>query len=589
MDPVTLAVVRGALEQIADEMDLHLIHAAISPIISETNDCAHGIFLPDTGETVAQGRFGLPVFLANMQFTVQNLIRHVGPRGGFRPGDVWILNDPYLSGTHLQDVVLVAPHFVEGELFALLASTGHWMDIGGSVPGGWAPAAQEIHAEGVIIPPVKLYDAGVLNEGLVSMFTGNVRLPRQIEGDLFAMANVFHVGRRGLDALVARYGRATLGACITEMNDRSEQQMRSYIQEIPDGTYYAEDFLDNDGILDQPIKVALSLTVSGTSLHFDFTGTDPAARGPLNLARSTTQSTCFIALKHIFAEVPVNGGAFRPTSFTIPEGCVVSAAYPSPVSGYLEPIGRVFDVVLGALAQAIPDRTPAPAFGTVGVVTAGGRHPDTGDYFVAVFPYPGGYGGHSRGDGLVNGTPPVSMANFMSIEASEHRYPLEFDEFALREDSGGAGRFRGGCGTRYKFRALSDFVVSVLGDRMDHRPFGIAGGQAAAPSEVTFGIGGREMKPPMRSKAEKLVLHRGDWIHAASPGGGGFGDPRERALDAVQEDLDLGYVTPATAEAAYGVVLRETADASGATRHVVDVAASEARRKERTPDLVKAG
>ena len=180
MDPVTLAVVRGALEQIADEMDLHLIHAAMSPIISETNDCAHGIFLPDTGETVAQGRFGLPVFLANMQFTVQNLITHVAGEGGFKPGDVWVLNDPYLSGTHLQDVVLVAPHFVDGQLFALLASTGHWMDIGGSVPGGWAPAAQDIHTEGLVIPPVKLYDGGTLNRALVSMFTGNVRLPTEI-------------------------------------------------------------------------------------------------------------------------------------------------------------------------------------------------------------------------------------------------------------------------------------------------------------------------------------------------------------------------------------------------------------------------
>jgi len=578
MDPVTLAVVRGALEQIADEMDLHLIHAAISPIISETNDCANGIFSAETGETIAQGRFGLPVFLANMQFTVQNLISHVRDKGGFKAGDVWILNDPYLCGTHLQDVVLVAPHFVDGTLFALLASTGHWMDIGGSVPGGWAPAALDIHTEGIIIPPVKLYDGGDLNEALVSMFTGNVRLPAQIEGDLFAMANVFHVGRRGLGALIDRYGKETLADCIVEMNDRSERQMRSYIAEIPDGVYYAEDFLDNDGIVDAPIKVALELTVDGDSLHFDFTGSDPAARGPLNLARSTTQSTCFIALKHIFSEVPVNGGTFRPMSFDITEGSVVAAAYPSPVSGYLEPIGRVFDTVIGALAQAIPDRTPAPAFGTVGVVTAGGKNPETGDYFVAVFPYPGGYGGHSHGDGLVNGTPPVSMANFMSIEASEHRYPLEFDEFALREDSGGAGKFRGGCGTQYRFRALSEFVISVLGDRQDHRPFGIAGGGPAAPSIVRLGLGGEEIRPPMRSKLEKQKLMPGDWIFAASPGGGGFGNPMERALDAVQEDLDLGYISRETAETVYGAVVREE-QAGGRKRLIVDTVESDKLRR----------
>lgn len=578
MDPVTLAVVRGALEQIADEMDLHLIHAAISPIISETNDCAHGIFDAETGETIAQGRFGLPVFLANMQFTVQNLIAHAKNHGGFKQGDTWILNDPYRCGTHLQDVVLIAPHFVDGELFALLASTGHWMDIGGSVPGGWAPSAQDIHTEGMMIPPVKLYDEGKLNTGLVAMFTTNVRLPTQIEGDLFAMANVFTVGRRGLDLLVKRYGREALSACVREMIERSERQMRSYIEEIPDGTYCYEDSLDNDGIEDRPIKVKLALTVDGSSMHFDFTGSDPAAKGPLNLARSTTQSTCFIALKHIFADVPVNGGAFRPTTFTIPDGSVISAAYPSPVSGYLEPIGRVFDVVIGALAQAIPDRTPAPAFGTVGVVTVGGRQPDTGNYFVAVFPYPGGYGGHSRGDGLVNGTPPVSMANFMSIEMSEHRYPLHFDEFALREDSGGAGKFRGGCGTQYKFRARSECVVSALGDRMDNLPFGIAGGHDAAPSRIKLEVGGQEVKPPMRSKFEKQRMMEGDSLFAASPGGGGFGNPLERDPAAVERDLNLGYISPETARSSYGVVFKETTLKSGRKRYSIDKAATENNR-----------
>lgn len=578
MDPVTLAVVRGALDQIADEMDLHLIHAAISPIISETNDCANGIFMADTGETVAQGRFGLPVFLANMQFTVQNLIRHVEGAGGWQEGDVWILNDPYLCGTHLQDVVIVAPHFVDGKPFCLIASTGHWMDIGGSVPGGWAPAAQDVHTEGVLIPPLKIYEGGTLNRAVVSMITRNVRLPTQIEGDLFAMLNVFNIGRRGLDALIGRYGSQTLSECIADMIDRSERQMRSYIEEIPDGTYVCEDFLDNDGIVDEPIKFRLALTVEGSSLHFDFTGSDPAARGPINLAASTTMSTCFVVLKHIFADVPVNGGAFRPTRFTIPEGTIVAAAYPSPVSGYLEPIGRVFDVVTGALAQAIPERVPAPAFGTVGVVTVGGRQPDTGNYFVSVFPYPGGYGGHSTGDGLVNGTPPISMANFMSIEMSEHRYPVRFHSFAMREDSGGAGKFRGGCGTDFEFEVLSPCVVSTLGDRVDHVPFGIAGGGEAKPNVVKFGVQGREITPPMRSKIEKQPMLKGDWLSASSPGGGGYGDPLTRDPAAVERDLNLGYVSRRTAEEVYGCVVREVPRRGGRVRYAVDADATDAHR-----------
>ena len=203
MDAVTLAVVRGALEQIADELDLHLIRAALSPIISETNDCAHGIFDAVTGETIAQGSYGLPMFIANMQLTVQKMIPVAGE---FKPGDLWMLNDPYLSGTHLNDVVLVSPYFVDGKLFALLANTGHWMDMGGSTPGGWAPTAQEIHQEGLVIPPIKLYDAGVRNDAVVNLITANVRMPQQALGDLEAMINVFNVSRRRLDELVRRYG-----------------------------------------------------------------------------------------------------------------------------------------------------------------------------------------------------------------------------------------------------------------------------------------------------------------------------------------------------------------------------------------------
>ena len=228
------------------------------------------------------------------------------------------------------------------------------------------------------------------------------------------------------------------------------------------------------------------------------------------------------------------------------------------MSGYLEVIGRVFDVILGALAQAIPDRTPAPAFGTIGVVTVGGRHPADGKYFVAVFPYPGGYGAHAGGDGLVNGTPPVSMANFMSIEMSEHRYPLRFDYYGIRENSGGAGTYRGGCGSRYRFRVLSDCVISALGDRVDHPTFGIGGGGDAARNRVSISVGGEEIIPAMRSKFEKQQVQSGDWLSAASPGGGGFGRPRERDIDAVERDLNLGYITREAAETVYGVTVAGT-------------------------------
>ena len=441
IDPITLAVTRGALHQIADEMDLHLIHAAISPIISETHDCAHGVFDARTGETIAQGGFGLPMFLANMQYTVQNLLEYVKEEGGFQPGDIWIVNDPYLSGSHLQDVTMVAPHFVGGELFALLANTGHWMDIGGSTPGGWAPQAREIHQEGIVIPPLRLFEGGKRNEALVKMFLANVRLPDQIGGDIAAMTQVSHVGRRGLDDLIARYGATTVLECIDEMISRAEQQIRAHIEQIPDGTYHCTDYFDNDGIVDKPLVVKLALTVDGSDLHFDFTGTAPAAVGPLNMAETTTRSLSFVALKHLFPDVPVNGGTFRPTQFTVPKGCILAAQYPSPVCGYTDVINRIIDVVFGALSQAVPDITPAAPFGTTGVTTVSGRRED-GRYYVAVFPYPGGYGGSQESDGLINGTLPSSLAGFMSVEMSEHRYPLRFQHLSIREDSSGAGTHR---------------------------------------------------------------------------------------------------------------------------------------------------
>ena len=555
MDPVTLAVVRGALEQIADEMDLHLIRAAISPIISETNDCAHGLYDPVSGETIAQGSYGLPQFLANMQWTVQRVIGAAQAEGGFRPGDLWMLNDPYLSGTHLNDVILVSPAFVDGKLFALFANTGHWMDMGGSVPGGWAPSATEIHQEGIIIPPLKLYDEGRYNAAVVRLITANVRLPRQIEGDLAAMVNVFNVGRRGLQALVTKYGEATLRGCISEMMDRSEAQMRSYIAEIPDGSYQVEDWFDNDGVVDAPLKVVLSLTVAGSDLHFDFTGTAGAARGPMNISDSTTMSMCLVALKHVFPDVPVNGGAFRPARFTIPGGTILAAAYPSPVGGTTDVTQRVVDVVFGALVQAVPELAPAAPFGTTGVATLSGRDPKSGGYYVAVYPYPGGYGASRASDGLVNGTPPGSMAKFMSIEMSEHRYPLRFDYYRIREGSGGDGWHRGGCGTAYGITALADCVLTVLGDRVDHRPPGAQGGHDAQPNEVRIITDGAEWRPVFRSKIERQPLGAGDSVRLASPGGGGFGDPLGRDLEAVEDDLNAGLITRDVAERVYGATV----------------------------------
>jgi N-methylhydantoinase B len=580
VDPITLSVVRSGLEQLCDEMDLHLVRSALSPIISETNDCAHGIYDPHTGETIAQGRLGLPIFLANMQFAVQSTIAEANRTGGFRPGDVWILNDVYLGGTHLNDVNLVTPVYVDGEIFALIASTGHWMDVGGASPGGWNPSAQEIHQEGIILPPIRLYEEGRRNDALITAIMANVRLPRDMLGDLTAMTSSVRSGEERLRGLVARHGTEVVAEIQQELIDRSEQQMRSYIEEIPDGTYTFQDSIDNDGIDDTPKEIHVRIDVKGSQMSIDFTGTSPASRGPLNLGRNSTISMCYVALKHIFPDVPINGGTFRPAEVNVPDGTIIAAEYPTPVGGYLEIAGRVLDVMFGALAQAIPDLVPAASFGTTGVVTVAGLHPDRGSYYVGVFPYPGGYGATESGDGLVHGNTPQSMANFVSLEASEHRYPVRFDYFALREDSGGAGRNRGGDGSTYRIRAWAPCLVSVLGDRGDEVPFGLHGGGSAAPNYLRLTTGGTEWEPPMRTKVARQEMEAGDAVTAASPGGGGFGDPLERDLEAVERDLNLGYITPETAERDYAAVIAGTRTVAGRPQYTLDTAASEAAREK---------
>lgn len=583
MDPVTLSVVRGALEQVADEMDLHLIRSAISPIISEMYDCGSGIFHPETGETIAQGHYGLPIFLASMQLLVQNLIPYVNARGGFCEGDVWAVNDPYFSGTHLPDIRMVAPYFRDGKLLALMATTGHWMDIGGASAGGWAPNATDIHQEGLLIPPHKLCEGGLPNETATSFILSNLRLPVEVGGDMQAMLNVFNVAHAGLDRLMSRYGEHTFVSAVDEMMVRSERQIRSYINELPEGEYPFSDYLDNDGNTDAPIPLSLTVKVSKGQLEFDFTGSAPNPRGPMNLSRNTTISTCFVALKHLFPDVPVNGGTFRALKFTIPDGSIFAAEYPRPVGGYLEVVGCLMNMVFGALAPAMPDRAPAAWFGTTGVFNFSGINPDTGRFFVSTWIYPGGYGGTRATDGLVHGTSPLSLARIMSFELTERRTPIRFERVALREDSGGAGWHAGGCGSIFEITTLSECTFTVLGDRVDHNPFGVLGGGEAAPNDIVFTLDGKEWRPPMRSKCQNLLMQPGDRVRASSPGGGGYGDPLDRSIEDIERDLALGYLHAKRAEAAYGVVFAD-ADTSR-----IDVAATEKARAVKRHKLQPAG
>ncbi|MEQ8698232.1 MAG: hydantoinase B/oxoprolinase family protein, partial [Bauldia litoralis] len=329
LDPVTLAVLKGRLEQIADEMDATLFRSAFNPIIAEAHDASHGLYDAATGKTLIQGKSGLPIFVGAMAFAVKAVIDKLA-REGDTPadGDVFIFNDPYEGGTHLSDFKLVRPFFHEGELFCYLASVGHWHDVGGNVPGNYNPVATECYQEGMLIPPVRLYAAGKLRQDIVDICLSNSRQPVSAYGDLNGQVGALELGAERLAALLEDYGSQTVHSALSELESRAATLMRANIEELPDGTYSADDWLDNDGIVDEPLRIALDITVAGDRMTLDFSRTAQACAGPVNIARSTAIASCYVALKHVFREVPANAGVLEPIDFVIPPDSLLSVGAP---------------------------------------------------------------------------------------------------------------------------------------------------------------------------------------------------------------------------------------------------------------------
>lgn len=572
LDPVTLAVLRGRLEQIADEMDATLFRSAFNPIIAEAHDASHGLYHAETGETLVQGKSGLPVFVGAMAFAVKAVIDRAAAQGGPQPGDVWIFNDPYDGGTHLSDFKLVRPFFHDGNLFCWLASVGHWHDVGGAVPGNYNPAATECFQEGMLIPPVKLYDAGSYRPDIVAILQANSRLPGSLYGDLNGQINALELGERRLALLLDEYGARTVADALEELKARAATLMRDLIASLPDGRYEAEDFLDNDGIDDVPLKIALAIEVSGDRMHLDFSGTSGACAGPVNIARSTAIASCYVALKHVFQDVPANAGVLEPIDFTIPEDCLLSVQAPKPVGGYTETILRVIDTVFVALAAAAPERVNGCAYGTINALSLAGHRKDGRRWVMFSF-FGGGHGGHPEGDGLNHGNAPISTATIPPLEILESAYPVRFTEWALRPDSGGAGETRGGCGAVYEIELLEEKADAFLfGERGRYRPPGVVGGGAAAANRFAYQDGDGWREPPMTSKMLGMKLSRGRRVRLETPGGGGYGNPRQRPAEAIARDVRLGYLSPEAARRDYACVV--SADGE------YDAAATEALRAE---------
>ena len=561
IDPVTLAVLKGRLEQIADEMDATLYRSAFNPIIAEARDACHGLYHAETGATLVQGTTGLPIFVGAMAFAVKAVIDKVKRDGGLEEGDIYLFNDPYEGGTHLNDFRLVRPIFRNGTLFCWLASVGHWLDIGGNVPGGFNARATESFQEGVRIPPVKLASRGQINNDLLDILAANSRVPQSNFGDLNGQLNALDLGEKRLRALLDDYGDAIVMQALDAFTARAEKLMRETIASLPDGVYSFEDRLDNDGVTDEPLTIALDLTIKGDEMALDFSRSSAPCAGPLNIARSTAVACCYVALKHVFTDVPANAGCLAPIEFIIPDTTLLGVSPPKPVGGYTETILRVIGVVFGALGQAMPEHATAAPFGTINALSIAGHRADGSRYVMFSF-FGGGLGGNPETDGLNHGNNPISMATIPPAEILEASYPVMFTQWALRPDSAGAGLHRGGLGAIYEIESLAPKGADafLLGERGKFAPFGVNGGTHAALNRFVWQSEDGEKTPPMASKIADVKIAQGKRVRLETPGGGGWGSPFIRDPKLVARDVRLGYVSRDKARTDYGVALNAQGD-----------------------------
>ena len=531
------------------------------------------------GETIAQAA-AIPIHLGALEFAAKRLVRAFPPER-MADGDAFLLNDPYDGGTHLPDITLAVPVFAERRVVALACTMCHHQDVGGRTPGSVPTDATELYQEGVIIPPTQLFRGGALDANLLRLLARNVRIPEVFTGDLMAQVAAGRLGGTRLRELFARHGTDAALACIDELFARAETLTRRRIEAIPDGTYAFADYLDNDGIdLDRPVKIAVAVTVRGSAMTFDFTGTSPQVRGPFNAVPASTLSAVYYAVRAISdPTIPNNGGCFRAVEAILPPGSLVNPRPPAPVSCRTATIKRIADTILGALVPALPERMPAASSGTLLVMAFGGADPETGRPWVASELAAGGMGARPTKDGIDVVETDVTNCMNIPVEALELNFPLRIGRAGLWVDSAGAGIHRGGLGLAKVFEATTtDVTVSHRSERFASAPWGLFGGRPGrrARAFVIRTDGSREEVPSKKM----LMLHPGDQLWEYVAGGAGYGDPLERDPDRVLADVLDRKVSVEVARSEYGVVLL----AGGAVvDHDATKACREALRRARGP------
>lgn len=551
MDPITLEVIRNKLEGIANEMQMTLLHSAFSPIVKEGMDCSAAVFTAD-GQTIAQAT-AIPIHLATMIPALHAVLEKY-PRETMAPGDVYLLNDPYCGGTHLPDITMFVPVYADGCVVAFSVATVHHQDMGGMAPGSVPTTATEIYQEGLRIPPLKWVEAGRENETLREIMRLNIRLSDTFFGDLNAQLAACRVGERRMDEICAAYGAAGIERAFASLLDRSEAMTRDALRKLPEGTYRYVDWLDNDGVdLDRKVRMEVAVTVRDGTIHFDFTGTDAQLKGPLNCVPSGAQAAAYYAVRALTdPTIPTNGGCFRPVSLHLPEGSLVNPAAPAPVNARTATIKRMCGMMIGALAETVPERVPAASASVSAMLAFGGRRADGSSFIVSELIAAGTGAGQSI-DGVDCLQTDGSNSMNLPVESLSMDAPLKVLRFSLRTDSGGAGHHRGGLGVVKEYEFLADDIrVTYRGERHFTQARGSRGGGAGAAAKATiYRADGRVEE--IRSKTVTTVS-RGDRLLVETAGGGGFGQPGSRSPDSVLADVRNHKVSATAAVEKYGHV-----------------------------------
>lgn len=518
-DPIELELFKNLFTSITEEMAAVLQRTALSPNIKERRDFSCALFTR-LGETFAQGSH-IPVHLGAMPLSVQAALQAVE----FEPGDVVILNDPYKGGTHLPDITCIQPYFVGENLCFLIANRAHHSDVGGITPGSM-PLATEIFQEGVIIPPLKLYRRGRLNEEVLSLFLANVRTPEERRGDILAQVAANSRGARRLAEMLARYGLEKLTLYADQIQNYTEKILRATIESIPDGLYEFEDFLDDDGVSRQPVKIRVALTIRGDEAWVDFSGSSDQVAGSINANFAVTYSAVLYVFRSLVEEdIPFNTGLMKPIKIIAPEGSVVKATFPSALAGgNVETSQRIVDVLLGALARALPGKIPAASQGTMNNLAFGGFNPRTRTNFAYYETIGGGLGASASLPGLSGVHCHMTNSLNTPIEALENYLPLKIRKYALRKNSGGAGRQPGGDGLIREYQFLVPVNLTIISDRRKFRPYGLEGGQ---PGRAGANLLIRKGKKKILGSKVNLKLEAGDILRLETPGGGGYGRPEK--------------------------------------------------------------